>query len=226
MSPKDQSQRIPQGFAGLVELVSDGVAESLAISQEGARAVEAAKKAEMERNKKGVFATAFGWIRTAFENQVAPQHRKAVIVVGIIAALVVVVSLLSKGEDNSTPTTAGGFPLQPTAAAGTQTTQSPRFVPSEIIDNSEAVPPIGTDVVLTRQQIRYCLAESIRLDGGKAYLEKRTRRDPTRFNAEVQDYNNRCGRFRYPVRIFDDVKTSVESQRDQLLRDGEQRESR
>jgi len=214
------------GFAGLVDLVSDGVAESLAISQEAARNAEAARKAEMERNKKGVFGTAFAWIRTAFENQVAPQHRKGVIIVGVIIALVILISLLPNAKVNSPPTATGDAPPQQTAPAVTQTTQAPHFVPSEIVDNSELAPPIGTDNVLTRPQIRYCLAESIRLDGGKTYLEKKTRIDPTRFNAEVQDYNSRCSSFRYPTRIFDDVKASVESQRDQLLRDGQEREIR
>ena len=220
------SAKIPQGFAGLVNLVSDGVVEARAIAEEAARAADAAKRAEMERNKKGVFATAFGWIRTAFENQVAPQHRKGVIIVGVIVALVVLVSLLPNDKVNSLPTPAGGAPSQQSAPAATQTTQAPRFVPSEIVDNSEMLPPVGTDNVLTRQQIRYCLAESVRLDGGKAYLEKKTRLDPKRFNAEVQDYNNRCSSFRYPTRIFDDVKASVESEREQLMRDGEQRERR
>jgi hypothetical protein len=61
----------------------------------------------------------------------------------------------------------------------------------------ESQPPVGQNTVLSTAQIRYCLAEDIRMDGAKAAVNNYIDSDVERFNAMVADYNSRCGSFRY-----------------------------
>src|SRR3546814_1009207 len=58
-------------------------------------------------------------------------------------------------------------------------------------------PPVGQNLVLSSEQIRYCLAEDIRMDGAKSAINNYSDYDVDRFNAMVADYNSRCGSFRY-----------------------------
>ena len=158
MSQPDRIADDARGFAGLLDLVSDGVAESFAISQEAARASEAALRAAKERDKTGPVETAIRWIRTAFENQVAPQHRKAVLVVFAVIALIAALSINSTLQENSVSPMRSAAPRSQSAgAAATLAPSVPQVVAPPLNDNIEVAPPAGTDLVLTRQQIRYCL---------------------------------------------------------------------
>src|SRR3546814_13694003 len=58
-------------------------------------------------------------------------------------------------------------------------------------------PPVGQNLVLSSEQIRYCLAEDIRMDGAKSAINNYSDYDVDRFNAMVADYNSGCGSFRY-----------------------------
>ncbi|QXR35337.1 peptidoglycan-binding protein [Alcaligenes aquatilis] len=62
---------------------------------------------------------------------------------------------------------------------------------------TEAKPPVGQNLVLSREQIRYCLAEDIRMDGAKSAINNYIDADVARFNAMVADYNSRCSSFQY-----------------------------
>ncbi|MGO3742393.1 hypothetical protein, partial [Kerstersia sp.] len=61
----------------------------------------------------------------------------------------------------------------------------------------ESKPPAGQNLVLPREQIRYCLAEDIRLAGAKSAVNNHIGADVDQFNAMVADYNSRCGSFQY-----------------------------
>lgn len=61
----------------------------------------------------------------------------------------------------------------------------------------EKKPPIGRNQVLTSSNIRYCLAEKIRLDGAESVINNYSQYDVNRFNSMVNAYNSRCGEFRY-----------------------------
>jgi hypothetical protein len=61
-------------------------------------------------------------------------------------------------------------------------------------DMAEAMPPMGTDLVLSRSQIRYCLFQESRLE----YLRRSTSDSLNhKFNALVDDWNSRCSSYRY-----------------------------
>lgn len=96
---------------------------------------------------------------------------------------------------------------------------------------TESKPPVGRDLVLSREQIRYCLAEDIRIDGAKFALNNYIDADVRRFNAMVDDYNSRCSSFRYQTsnRGRNDLKSAqrdIEPFRNQLQSEGRSRFAR
>ena len=72
---------------------------------------------------------------------------------------------------------------------------------------AEAVPPVGTDLVLTEPQVRYCTYQGERIE----YLRTmaNTNRQIDRFNALVDDFNARCSSFRYRVGVLGAVQGEV-----------------
>ena len=85
---------------------------------------------------------------------------------------------------------------------------------------TEEKPPVGTDRVLTRNQIRYCLSEKIRLDAAEEKINNYLAGEVDQFNGMIDDYNNRCGKFRYRSGLLEAVRTEVEVFRQTLAEEG------
>lgn len=85
---------------------------------------------------------------------------------------------------------------------------------------SEETPPVGTGLVLSQPQIRYCSAESIRLDAAKEALNAYNDSDVNRFNALVADYNSRCSSFRYRSGSLESARSEVERYRAEYEAEG------
>ena len=75
----------------------------------------------------------------------------------------------------------------------------------------ESKPALGRDLVLSAAQIRYCLAEDIRIDAAKGALDNYIDSDVDRFNAMVADYNSRCGSFRYRRGALESARRDVDT---------------
>jgi peptidoglycan hydrolase-like protein with peptidoglycan-binding domain len=88
---------------------------------------------------------------------------------------------------------------------------------------NEDKPLVGKNNVLTTAQIRYCLAEKIRLDASEAGVNKYVDSEVERFNGYVGDYNGRCGEFRYRQGELESARVDVEPYRDQLEAEGRNR---
>lgn len=84
----------------------------------------------------------------------------------------------------------------------------------------EEMPPVGTHLVLTAPQIRYCLAQDIRLDSVRAGVDAYSDAQVDRFNAMVDDYNTRCGSFRYHPATLELAQKEIASRRSALQREG------
>ena len=95
--------------------------------------------------------------------------------------------------------------------------------PQEQARPIEDKPPVDSNLVLSFAQIRYCLAEDIRLSGAKAAVNNYIDADVDRFNAMVADYNSRCGSFRYRRGVLESARTDIEPYRSQLQREGRSR---
>lgn len=87
----------------------------------------------------------------------------------------------------------------------------------------ESLPPVGQNMVLSTAQIRYCLAEDIRMDGAKAAINNYIESDVDRFNAMVADYNSRCGGFLYRNGALESARRDIEPYRSALLSEGGER---
>ena len=114
-----------------------------------------------------------------------------------------------------------------TAATGSETAPSPvTWIPVD--ETFDQPPPRAKGQLLTVAQLRYCLAENIRLDAGKAALEGAQSSDLSidAFNRRIEDYNGRCGEFRYRESEMTSAKNAVDASRFTLEREGRERVGR
>jgi hypothetical protein len=88
---------------------------------------------------------------------------------------------------------------------------------------SEAMPPLSSGDLLTLGQLRYCLAESVRIDGASAALDETSQREIDGYNRAVDDYNRRCVDARYREAMMGPVSRAVDLRRSQLLLEGSAR---
>ena len=77
----------------------------------------------------------------------------------------------------------------------------------------ESPPPIGAGYALDDSQIRYCLAQKIRIGVWENATQTNNSADIDRFNARVDDYNARCGHFRYRRGALERVTAEVDGER-------------
>ena len=144
-----------------------------------------------------------------------------------IAAVMGVLWLIGQSDKNTTsPAPAYSPPAHSTAPS-----YAPPPQPQAPSRPVETKPPVGQDLVLSREQIRYCLAEDIRIDGAKSALNNYIDADVDRFNAMVGDYNSRCSSFKYQTnnRGRNDLNSSqrdIEPFRSQLQSEGRSRFAR
>ena len=144
-----------------------------------------------------------------------------------IAAVMGVLWLIGQSDKNTTsPAPAYSPPAHSTAPS-----YAPPPQPQAPSRPVETKPPVGQDLVLSREQIRYCLAEDIRLDATKSAVNNYVDADVDRFNAMVADYNSRCSSFRYHTNNrgrndLNSAQRDIEPFRSQLQSEGRSRFSR
>lgn len=139
-----------------------------------------------------------------------------------IAAVVGVLWLIGQSNKN----TPSPVPTYSPPAQSAAPSYSPPAQPQAPSLPQESKPPVGQDLVFSTAQIRYCLAEDIRMEGAKAALNNYSDSDVDRFNAMVADYNSRCGSFRYRSGALESARRDVEPYRGQLQAEGRSRFAR
>lgn len=85
----------------------------------------------------------------------------------------------------------------------------------------EELPPKGEGHVLSDTQLRYCLAQDIRLNGANRAINATSQVEVDRYNALVDDYNARCAKAKYRKNSMSPVKSGVEARRALLESQGE-----
>lgn len=144
-----------------------------------------------------------------------------------IAAVIGVFWLIGQADKPTTSSAPSYSP--PTQSAAPSYTSPPQpQAPSRPV---ETKPPVGQDLVLSREQIRYCLAEDIRLDATKSAVNNYIDADVDRFNAMVADYNSRCSSFQYHTNNrgrndLNSAQRDIEPYRSQLQSEGRSRFAR
>jgi hypothetical protein len=84
----------------------------------------------------------------------------------------------------------------------------------------EEMPPVGTGMTLTKDQIRYCLSEKIRLEAWETAVNNYSDLSVNSFNNSVDSYNSRCASYRYKKYSLDSVTSEVEARRSELHAEG------
>jgi hypothetical protein len=137
-------------------------------------------------------------------------------------AVVIGLIWLANQSDNSRPSKPAYSPG--TSSTSTAPASQPAIAqPQTPSRPSESKPSVGRNNVLSTAQIRYCLAEKIRLDAAETVLNNYNDSDVDRFNGYVNDYNSRCGEFRYRQGSLESARRDVEPYRSQLQAEGRSR---
>ena len=112
--------------------------------------------------------------------------------VWVIAGVVVLVILIANsGSGNKTSTPS------PRSPEPTYSSQAPVTPPVSAPVSDTQKPAIGRNQVLGVAQIRYCKTEKIRIEAFESVINNAYDHEVDRFNGIVNDYNSRCGEFRY-----------------------------
>lgn len=120
----------------------------------------------------------------------APPWHGWIITLGILGAVVsffVWVGNQSSSNNAYTSSTAAGY----SSAVSESSPAEPPPRPTVTI------PPVGNGLVLTSDQIRYCVYEDRRIKGAEKSINNYNQWSVDTFNAMVDDYNSRCSHFRY-----------------------------
>ncbi len=224
---EDQEKGDPKkGFAGLSSMVSDvdsTVSQPARESKPAPRAASAPAPAPAERARSTDDQEPDRPVYQApAQSSGGSSTGKWLLGIGLVAGLLWLVS--QSGDKASSPAPA----FTPSSDSSSVASPSPSWQPAPSPPPapsrpSEERPPVGTNNVLTSAQLRYCVAEKIRLDAAEGAISNYNDTHVDRFNEMVADYNGRCGQFRYRSGALESARAEVERFRGGLEADGRAR---
>lgn len=229
----DQSDKPAKGFSGFGALVSDvegDVAQrSVATPRASApttspqRATvgstsEAATGERQRESRDSGSRAAPAWM----QRPTPPTSRSSTprnIVLAFVG-LVILVLLMTRDPSRNEGSTYE--PTTPTAPDVPPTSSAPPTAPSAN-DDGEVQPPIQSGQTLTDNEIRYCVAEHIRISALDPLIDSTSQMDIDYYNDAVRDLNSRCGSFRYRRGVLQSVTAEVETRRASIEQAGRKR---
>jgi hypothetical protein len=96
--------------------------------------------------------------------------------------------------------------------------QPPLSLPAPLPE--EKPPAAPGNFPLPERQVRYCLAQGIRIQAADKAVNTAAAAEVSRFLALVDDFNPRCGNYRFELGVMKAVKEEVEARRAALEREG------
>lgn len=189
---KNQNGASPVGFAGLSEMVTDV-----------STVIAAAESPHQSRRQNA------GWPETRLRHTVNNAARKNAILrlfgwSALIATIVCSGVAYLMGEYAQSPSQSRGKPA----------------VPVNVEVRLEMPEVGGLERTLGVSQIRYCAAQTIRLEGARKVVDHSLRADIDNFNALIADWNSRCGEFHYLGKAMQTASSEIEAHRDFLESEG------
>ena len=213
MTGEDNKRQENRGFAGLSSLISDVEIPS---PPPPASPQPQPQQAYQEEESEPVLPPSSGW-----------SGSKWPVGVVIIVAFIAVFWLFNQSGSSSIITSPVSTTATRHSESFTASRHSEPFTPTATTPRparpTESKPPVGKDLVLSIDQIHYCLAEDIRMDAAKSALNRYNDYDVDRFNTMVTDYNSRCGNFRYRSGALDWAQHNIEPYRDRYRAEGQSR---
>lgn len=209
-----------RGFAGLASLVSD-VAPALAQAEKLSRQGAPAGRDPLPPKKSEAAAPVRA--DTNSHRAASPERSTAaqwLVVIGVVGGLIWLLS--GTGKRDRAPALSS-----PTASSGAASS-APRLPEQPVVSPwdgrpEEAIPGVGTNNILSLPQIRYCVAEDIRLTAASAVVDENSELAVNRFNRMIMEYNNRCGAFRYRPGTVESARAQMEPYRAVLENEGKRR---
>jgi len=147
----------------------------------------------------------------------------------LILIVIFMISVFS-GSKEEVPAPAADSTSPSTNYVPTPTTETPPTSSDPVLPNNdsnswnEEIPPVSeAGHILTQAQVRYCLAEGVRIDGMKEILDNYSQSEIDNFNSYVNVMNKRCENSRYYISDKTKVDNQIESNRAKLKNDGAER---
>tara|TARA_R110001592_G_scaffold280946_3_gene548360 strand:+ start:21682 stop:23139 length:1458 start_codon:yes stop_codon:yes gene_type:complete len=219
---EEKKQEEGKGFAGLSSMVSDvdDVVESAPKQSQKTHSElppeQSARKSTQQAQKPAT--------KPASQTHQAPAQPsggssggKWLIGIAVVIGLI----WLANQSDNNRPSRST---YSPGSSTSTVPASQPSITQPQVPSRpSESKPSVGRNNVLSIAEIRYCLAEKIRLDAAETVLNNYSDSDVDRFNAYVNDYNSRCGEFRYRQGSLENARRDINPYSSQLQAEGRSR---
>ena len=150
---------------------------------------------------------------TPQQSGISPEGKWLVGIAGIAVVIGIIFIVLGNQSDSNRSS-------QTEYSPGTSSTVQPQ-APSRPAENK---PLIGRNNVLSTTEIRYCLAEEIRMNAAETVVNIYSESDVNQFNRYVSDFNSRCAEFRYRQGTLESARRDIEPYRGQLQEEGRNRQ--
>ena len=192
-----------KGFAGLSSLVSDVDAT---VSEASRNAEAPPHAADREATRTTAPQPSSPSSHPSHAYQAPPRSSgggstgKWIAGMAVVVGLILLASLSDKKRSDSSP--AYSSPSESQSVITPPAWQPPSRP-------TEDQPPVGRGHLLGAAQIRYCLAEDIRLNAAKEVVTGYLESEVDRFNSLVADYNSRCGEFKYRKGSLESAKSDI-----------------
>lgn len=194
-----------KGFAGFSNLVSDVTVEPETQKPEVTRTAEPIREAHSPVPESTPTA--------AYQAPVPTNSGGGKGWIWGIVGIVVVFGLIAANSGSSKPAQSGSSNYS--APANTPVYEPPAA------SNVEQMPPVGSGMTLSNNQIRYCVAEDIRVTAMKDLINSYSSYEVDQFNAAVADYNSRCSSYRYRRGALESVTAEVRATRYALTQEAQ-----
>jgi plasmid maintenance system killer protein len=210
MSNFESNENNGKGFAGLDSLVSDVSTDVVKTVMPEVRNVSASLPVEQ---------TADG--PRASPHQPRNETKASLAPMGwIIGGILIVIILIANSGSKVPPSVGDSEPslhASPPLAATLTPSPDPAAAPSEDALKADLeTPPVGQNMLFNVRQIRYCRIEHIRITAFERVISNTDRHEIDRFNEIVNDYNSRCGAFRYRGGDLQLVQREMEARNDSI----------
>ncbi|MDO8607739.1 MAG: hypothetical protein Q7R40_14465 [Phaeospirillum sp.] len=137
----------------------------------------------------------------------------------VAGVLVAVIGLVYVSSQPKTPTYSPP-PAKTSPPPWAQAPQVQQPSPAAPAPPFEQAPEPGQVAVVGVAQLRYCLSQSIRIDGAEKVIDTTSQNAIDRFNGLIADYNSRCGSIRYRKSDFESINPGIVLRRDALEKEG------
>ena len=231
----DEEQNKPggrTGFAGLSSMVSDVETAVTSTPKQTRRAASSSSSQQSSQTSRPTHEEQPRPIPQTYQSPDQPSSGSStgrwLLWISVVISAIGAMWVANQSNNKSSSGPAYSTEASSTPVVSAPARQPPAAQPQAPSRPTENKPSVGRNNVLSTAQIRYCLAEKIRLDAlnhilAETVLNSYVESDVERFKRYFTDYNSRCGEFRYRQGKLESARRDVEPYRGQLQAEGRSR---